>query len=154
MTTGNEPANKLAETIDEARAASDQDKQHLVGMGFVGWVLDMFNSTSDPRLTTVLDKSPAVIWLAFGKDLGKYVAQVRAHNATRDHKAILFVNVNTVDEAICAANEWKVDVLVVQGMNSSKNPLLSFNIADCRCRGRRSWKHTVSSHSRVSPSRP
>lgn len=117
--TGNDPSSKLAEAIDEARAASDQDKQHLVGIGFVGWVLDMFNSTFDPRLTTVLDKAPAAIWLAFGQDLGKYVAQVRAYDVTRDHKTILFVNVNTVDEALRAANEWKVDVLVVQGRHST-----------------------------------
>lgn len=115
MITGNDPSNKLAQAIDEARAASDQDKRHLVGMGFVGWVLDEFNTASDPRLTTVLDKAPVAIWLAFGSDLGKYVAQVRAHDATRDHKTLVFVNVNTVDEALRAANEWKVDVLVVQG---------------------------------------
>jgi len=112
---GNEPSHKLADAIDEARAAVTPDKQHLVGMGFVGWVLDKFNTEADPRLTTVLNKAPVAVWFAFGKDLGKYVSQVRAHDATRDHKTLVFVNVNTVEEAQRAANEWKVDVIVVQG---------------------------------------
>lgn len=113
--SGNEPATKIAEAIDEARALAGPEKQHLVGIGLVGWVLDMFNSTSDPRLETALEKKVAAIWLAYGQDLGKYVAQVRAYDATRDHKTSVFLTVNTVEEAIRGANEWRVDVIVVQG---------------------------------------
>ncbi|KZT04211.1 NPD-domain-containing protein [Laetiporus sulphureus 93-53] len=112
---GNEPAYKIADALEEARAAVSKDKQHLVGVGFVGWVLDMFNSEADPRLATVLDKAPAAVWFAYGQDLGKYVKQVREHDATRDHKTIVFVTVNTVEEAERATVEWKADVLVAQG---------------------------------------
>jgi hypothetical protein len=55
------------------------------------------------------------VWFAFGNDLGKYIAQVRAYDAQRAHKTIVFVIVNSVADALRAANDWKVDVLVVQG---------------------------------------
>jgi nitronate monooxygenase len=63
----------------------------------------------------VLDELPTAVWFAFGNDLGKYIAQVHAHDANRAHKTIIFVIVSSVAEALCATNEWKVDVLVVQG---------------------------------------
>jgi len=54
-------------------------------------------------------------WFAFGVDLGKYIAQVRAFDANREHKTVIFVIVSSVEDALQATNEWKVDVLVVQG---------------------------------------
>ncbi|OSX67985.1 hypothetical protein POSPLADRAFT_1176997 [Postia placenta MAD-698-R-SB12] len=115
LAAGNEPAPKLAQALDEARAAVGKDKQHLVGFGFVGCILDMFNTAADPRLKTVLDKTPSAVWLAYGKDLGKYVAQVREHNAAHNTNILVFLTVNTVEEALRAANELKVDVIVAQG---------------------------------------
>jgi len=112
---GNEPAPKLAEALDEAAALVDADKRHLIGMGFVGWVLDMFNKDTDPRLNTVLAKKPLAIWLAYGEDLGKYVRLIREHDAAQGRKTYLFVNVNSKDEALRAANEWKVDAIIAQG---------------------------------------
>lgn len=79
----------------------------------------MTESSDDPRLNVILEEQPQVIWFAFGVDLGKYVAQVRAYDAKRDHKTLVFVIVNSVEEALRAANEWKVDVLVVQGPTCS-----------------------------------
>lgn len=86
-----------------------------VGVGFLGWILDKTETSDDPRIANVLDERPAAVWFAFGTDLGKYVAQVKAHDAHRPHKTIIFVIVNSVAEALQAANDWKVDVLVVQG---------------------------------------
>ncbi|KAL0564836.1 hypothetical protein V5O48_017198, partial [Marasmius crinis-equi] len=39
----------------------------------------------------------------------------RDYDAKRDHKTLVFVLINTVEEALRAANEWKVDGLIVQG---------------------------------------
>ncbi|PPQ98163.1 hypothetical protein CVT26_003209 [Gymnopilus dilepis] len=100
-----------------------------VGVGFIGWILDMV--PDEPRLEEVLDEKPVAIWLAFGVDLGKYVARIRAHDSKRDHKTIVFVIVNSVEMALKAANEWKVDVIVAQGIEagghggSESPPLLS-----------------------------
>jgi nitronate monooxygenase len=89
-----------------------------VGIGFIGWILDITESSDDPRIIPVLDELPTAIWFAFGDGLGKYIAQVRAHDAKRTHKTLVFVMVNSVAEAQRAANEWRVDVLVVQGLSS------------------------------------
>ncbi|KAF8073462.1 hypothetical protein FPV67DRAFT_1736980 [Lyophyllum atratum] len=86
-----------------------------VGVGLLGWVLDKTEVSDDPRIPTVLEEMPTAIWFAFGADLGRYVAQVRAYDAKREHKTVVFVIVNSTEEALCAANEWKVNVLVVQG---------------------------------------
>lgn len=86
-----------------------------VGVGFIGWILDNTESSDDPRISPVLDELPKAVWFAFGNDLGKYIAQVHAHDARREHKTIVFVIVHSVADALRAANEWKVDVLVVQG---------------------------------------
>jgi len=68
----------------------------------------------------VLAEKPAALFFAFGDDLGKYIAQVRAFDATREHKTIIFATVNSVAEALRATNEWKVDALVVQGKKKTK----------------------------------
>lgn len=85
------------------------------GVGLLGWVLDKTEASDDPRIPAVLAEMPTAIWFAFGADLGKYVAQVRAYDAKREHKTVVFVIVNSTEEALCAANDWKADVLVVQG---------------------------------------
>lgn len=77
--------------------------------------MEITEASSDPRLHAVLDEKPVAIWLAFGVDLGKYVAQIRAHDSKREHKTIIFTIVNSVEDALRAANEWKVDVIVAQG---------------------------------------
>jgi nitronate monooxygenase len=53
--------------------------------------------------------------LAFGSDLGKYVTQIREHSKASGHNTKVLVNVNTIDELKTAVNEWKVDVVIVQG---------------------------------------
>lgn len=124
---GREPAEKVAETLAEARAAVGESKAHLVGVGFVGWVLDKFNTAADPRLQAVLDQQPGAIWLAYGQNLGKYIVQVREHNAAHGRNILVFLTVNTVDEAIRAVNEWRADVIVAQGRHMSSHLLGSLN---------------------------
>lgn len=86
-----------------------------IGVGLIGCLLDKTEASDDPRLPTILDHLPAAIWLAFGADLGKNVAQVRAYDGQRAHKPLIFVMVNSVEEGLRAVNEWKVDVVVAQG---------------------------------------
>lgn len=85
------------------------------GVGLLGWFLDMTEASNDPRIPVVLDEMPSAIWFAFGVDLGKYVTQVREYDSARNHKTKIFVIVSSLVEALRAANEWKVDALVVQG---------------------------------------
>ncbi|KAL0068293.1 hypothetical protein AAF712_004680 [Marasmius tenuissimus] len=86
-----------------------------VGIGFIGWVLDRTEVSDDPRLERTLAEKPKAIWFAFGTDLSKHVRKVQEYDAKREHKTLIFVLVNNVEDALKAANEWKVDGLVVQG---------------------------------------
>ena len=86
-----------------------------MGVGLIGWVLESTETSDDPRIGAVLDELPQAIWFAFGVDLGKYVKQVHEHDVKRGRKTLVFVIVNSVEEAVKAAYEWKVDVIVAQG---------------------------------------
>ncbi|KAH9933443.1 2-nitropropane dioxygenase [Fomitopsis serialis] len=110
--SGRSSAAKIVADIDEARALVAPEKQHLVGVGFVGWALDRTDPTT---VKTVLAKNVAAVLFAYGRDLRKYVAEVREFDAAHEHKTLVFVTVNTVEEASRVAKEWKPDVLVVQG---------------------------------------
>ncbi len=93
-----------------------------IGVGFLAWLLDRTEATEEPRLPAVLEEKPKAIWFAFGEDLGKYVRQVREQEAKREHKTLVFVCVNSVQEARVAVEEWKVDVLVAQGLSYLYRP--------------------------------
>ena len=97
------------------------------GVGFIGWILDLTEISDEPRIQTVLDERPAAIWFAFGVDLGKYVTQVREYDAKREHKTIIFVMVHSLEQALRAANEWKVDVIVVQGRSRLPSATICFD---------------------------
>ncbi|TCD62675.1 hypothetical protein EIP91_006568 [Steccherinum ochraceum] len=84
-----------------------------IGFGFLGWLLE--KAADDDRIATVLEGRTTAIWFAFGKDIESYIKKVRAYEAGREHKTLVFVMVNSVAEALQATNEWKVDALVVQG---------------------------------------
>ncbi|KAI0825948.1 2-nitropropane dioxygenase, partial [Irpex lacteus] len=102
------------------------------GVGFLGWITDMTEASEDPRLPAVLAEKIQAVWFAFGNDLGKHIKTVQDYDAKRTHKTKIFVIVNSLDEAKRAANEWKVDALVVQGFeagghgSSLSPPLFNF----------------------------
>ncbi|KAJ7778684.1 Nitronate monooxygenase-domain-containing protein [Mycena maculata] len=100
-----------------------------LAIGFIGWILDITEPSDDPRLLAFLDELPTAIWFAFGSDLGKYIAQVHAHDQKHGRKTFIFVIVGSVESALRYAPE--VDCLVVQGIeagghgSSESPPLLS-----------------------------
>ena len=87
-----------------------------IGIGYLGWILDK-DSDSQEKIALALEARVAAIWFAFGNDLGKWIDFVRKYDNGRSvpHKTLIFVIVNSVEEAVRAAEQWKVDVLVVQG---------------------------------------
>ncbi|KAF9267166.1 2-nitropropane dioxygenase [Marasmius fiardii PR-910] len=113
-------ADTSEQIVDQLRALRSRFKLQEndvvpVGVGFLGWVLDTTDLTKDPRVEKALSEKPKAIWLAFGDDSFKYVKMVKDFDARRDHRTLIFVIVNSVDDALRAANEWKVDGLIVQG---------------------------------------
>ncbi|KAJ7499383.1 2-nitropropane dioxygenase [Mycena latifolia] len=117
---GPNSSTQIKEQLHAVRMSLNIPSNHSipVGVGLVGWILDKTEISTEARIPCVLEEMPAAIWLAFGVDLGKYVAQVRAYDANRAYKTRVFVMVNSVSEAIRAANVWKVDVIVVQGVEA------------------------------------
>lgn len=101
----------------------------------------MTEVSEDPRIPAVLAEKPTVVYFAFGNDLEKYIKQVREYDAKREHKTTVVCCVNSIEEAKRAANEWKVDVLSVQGASICRSYdvdlLLISSIT--RFRGRRPW---------------
>ncbi len=77
--------------------------------------MKLTEDSDNPHLVRVLEELPKAIWFAFGDDLGDYIVQVRAYDGKRNFKILIYVIVNSVEEALKATNEWKVDALVVQG---------------------------------------
>ncbi|KAK7681533.1 hypothetical protein QCA50_015265 [Cerrena zonata] len=88
-----------------------------IGVGFIGWVLDQ-NEGAAERIIAVLEERPVAIWLSFGDNLEKYIRLVQDYDSKREHKTLIFTIINSVDEALRAANEWNVDALVVQGIEA------------------------------------
>jgi len=96
-----------------------------IGAGFLGWKLEDAGSLNIPLLELALENGVRAIWLSFGPDLSRWIEFVRNHDekSGKSPKTLLFVQVNSVDDALIAAQAWKVDVLVAQGNPSFLRPL-------------------------------
>jgi nitronate monooxygenase len=96
---------------------SIQDAAPLpIGVGFLGFMLDQRPDDVDV-LDYALERRVKCIYFSFGDDLGKWADYVHKYDQARTvpFKTLLWICVNSVAEAERAANEWKADVLVVQG---------------------------------------
>ncbi|KAI0060925.1 inosine monophosphate dehydrogenase [Artomyces pyxidatus] len=97
-----------------ARAALAQPAGPLpIGAGFLGWKLDA-GADAVALLDAALAARVRAVWLAFGADLARWAAYVRA----RAPGTLVFVQVNSVDDALRAVAEYSPDVLVAQGIES------------------------------------
>ena len=89
---------------------------HLpIGVGYLGWKLDEAGEGAYEMLDAALDYNVRAVWLAYGDSLGKYVDYIRKHDDKCGRHTVIFINVNSVSEALRAVNEWKPDVIVAQG---------------------------------------
>jgi len=70
-------------------------------------------------VTTALEHNIKAVWFAFGNDLEKWVKFVRDYdeNHNKTDKTLVFIQVNSTQEARIAVEKWKIDVLVVQGVD-------------------------------------
>lgn len=87
-----------------------------VGIGFLGWKLNEAGEGAFTMIDAALDNDVQAIWLAFGEDLGKYVQHIRTRDESTGRKTVVFIQVNSVADALKAVNELKTDVVVAQGM--------------------------------------
>ncbi|KAH9072170.1 2-nitropropane dioxygenase [Lactarius deliciosus] len=98
-----------------------------LGAGFLGWKLEEAQSPHVALLELALENGVQAVWFSFGEDLGRWIALVRSHDEKHGNtrKTLIFVQVNSVDEALHAAQTWKVDVLVAQGIASNRGATAS-----------------------------
>lgn len=104
-----------------------------IGAGFLGWILDaqspvhgdntQTHKPTNEFLQAALDAHVRAVWLSFGNDLKRWIDVVREHdratgNVDKKNKTLIFVQVGSVEQARVAYEQWRVDVLAVQGMYS------------------------------------
>lgn len=109
---------KFRNEFDIARSTLGRPSGPLpIGAGFLGWKLEESGSQHISLLELALENGVRAIWLSFGEDLGRWIEFVRDHDqkSGKSPKTLVFVQVNSVDEALIAVQTWKVDVLVAQG---------------------------------------
>ena len=88
-----------------------------IGAGFLGWKLEAAQSPHVALLELALENGVRAIWLSFGEDLSRWIELVRNHDQKtgKSPKTLIFIQVNSVDDALTAVQKWNVDVLVAQG---------------------------------------
>lgn len=58
------------------------------------------------------------VWFSFGETLGRWIERFRTKDcepSADGTRTLVFVLVNSVEEALKAVNEWNADVVVAQG---------------------------------------
>jgi len=88
-----------------------------IGVGFLVWQLEKDSSLSEQLVSIAIDHRVQAIWLAFGEDIGSWIKRIRSleRDDGTESSVKIFVQVSTVEQALQAVNEWKADVIVVQG---------------------------------------
>ena len=89
-----------------------------IGVGYLCWQLEDPAAKPDVLLSAALDHHVRAIWLAFGNNLKQWIRFIRDYDAehNRIRPTTIFVQIASVKEALVASEEWKVDVIVAQGL--------------------------------------
>ena len=114
----NQASGNIPDSGASARSDADGHGGPLaIGAGFLGWKLDETDGKSAALLSIALDARVSAVWLSFGNDLGHWVDVVRRADAARakPHKTLVFILVNSVQDARKAVEDWHADILVAQG---------------------------------------
>jgi len=118
---------KFRDEFDIARSILNRPTGPLpIGAGFLGWKLEEVQSPHIALLELALENGVRAIWLSFGEHLGRWIGLVRNHDekSGKSPKTLIFLQVNSVEEALVADRTWKVDVLVAQGKRTPPSALL------------------------------
>ena len=95
----------------------DDESTLAIGVGFLAWQLDKRQYNALECLHITLENHVKAIWLSYGDDLGEWINYVREHDprAGTENAVKIFVQISSVEHALMAINDWKVDVIVAQG---------------------------------------
>ncbi|KAK7466500.1 hypothetical protein VKT23_005222 [Stygiomarasmius scandens] len=122
IAAGYDSIETLKSQINTAQTILESHKldKSLFGVGFLAWQLDQRKDEAASLVTAALEHNIKAVWFAFGNDLEKWVKFVRDYdeNHNKTDKTLVFIQVNSTQEARIAVEKWKIDVLVVQGIES------------------------------------
>jgi nitronate monooxygenase len=122
MCQGLEDVADLRSEVKLARdlLKTDARSQLPIGIGYLGWILDQLDAKGsvEDYLSAALDNNVRAVWFSYGADLNKWIRYVR-DNERNPGSTVIFVQVTSVEDALVAINDWKVDVVVAQGSESS-----------------------------------
>ena len=114
------PPEKLREDLASLRETYPDlgDKPLPIGVGLIAWMLDADEEAAKAKIDAILENNVKAFWLAFGNGIHRWVQYARTSPAAvrSKHKPLIFVEATSVREALLAANEWKADVIVAQGL--------------------------------------
>jgi len=87
-----------------------------IGIGYLGWLLEQPNErgSAEEFLSVAINNNVRAVWFSFGRELKRWIQFIRDNERNPGATAI-FVQVTSVEEALVAINDWKVDVVVAQG---------------------------------------
>jgi nitronate monooxygenase len=130
--TGYDGAENFKKELNTARSDLGLQSQTPlpIGVGYLAWQLEKPNSPAVELLSIALDTRVQAVWFAFGSDLGRWVEFVRGHDkrSGNSHKTLVFAQISTFEEAKKAISEWKVDVVVAQGLSFLLFRILDFHL--------------------------
>ncbi|KXN89375.1 Nitronate monooxygenase [Leucoagaricus sp. SymC.cos] len=118
--TGYIPAEEIQAEIEVARRilGLNPQSQLPIGVGFLCWRLERDEEQGKRELNVALNNHVAAVWLSFSERLPKWIQLVRDHDAANEKKTLIFVQVPSVEDALVAIHDWKVDVIVAQGIEA------------------------------------
>jgi nitronate monooxygenase len=115
---GNEDLAMLKSEVKLARDLLKGDTQSPlpIGIGYLGWILEqsVTRGSAHDYLSVALDNNVQAVWFSYGADLKGWIQYIR-DNERHPGATTIFVQVTSVEEALVAINDWKVDVVVAQG---------------------------------------
>lgn len=118
--TGYITAEQIQEELEVARRTLGADSQSplQIGVGFLCWRLERDETQGEKELKTALDNRVAAVWFSFGEKLPHWIQFVRDHDEANGKKTVIFVQIPSVEDALVAIRDWKVDVIVTQGIEA------------------------------------
>jgi len=117
---GYDTTARVEQEIETARQALGIDRHSplRIGVGYLCWCLEKDEPQGEKLVRVALDNRVTAIWLAFGSNLPKWIQLVRDYDATNSTKTLIFVQLSSVEDARVAIHDWKVDVIVAQGIEA------------------------------------
>jgi len=130
--------DQLKAEVDIARSLLGVTSESIlpIGIGYLCFRLELPGVQAFDYLDVALDSKVKAVWLSFGERIADWIAYIREKESTPGATKI-FVQISTVEEALTAMKDWKVDVVSAQGLPSLS---CSHPIAESSMTANQAWK--------------